>query len=119
MKVGGIVFQFIQASEIIITGQTIGKRYGNSFFKLSKNGSSDVAANHQIAIIGNLSNIPFINSGDFFANSFICFKNALASFGLLNSKSKLSHSFDTFEISIDSEIFFKGFKFILHRAFLA
>jgi hypothetical protein len=119
IKVGGIVFQFIQASEIIIIGQITGSRYGSSFFRLSKNGSSEVAASPQIAIIGNLSNIPFINSGDFFANSFICFKNALASLGLLNSKSKLSHSLETFEISIDSDIFLKGFRFNLHRAILA
>jgi hypothetical protein len=70
-------------------------------------------------MIGNLSKIHFKSSGDFLANSFNCFKNDLASSGLLNSKSKLSDSFETLAIFIDSLNFLKTFKFIFHRAILA
>jgi hypothetical protein len=64
-------------------------------------------------------NIHFISSGDFFANSFICFKNAFASSGLLNSNNSLSDNLDTLEIFIDSLNFLNTLRFTFHNAILA
>jgi hypothetical protein len=115
---GGKLPQSTPHSHIINIGHTKGIRYFNSCSIDFKNHSCEFAEIHAIAIIGSLLKIHFTSSGDFFASSFICLKNAFASSGLLSSNNKLSDNFDTFHILIDSVNFLNTFKFIFPKAIL-